>query len=110
MFYFRAKKGEYAHPKSVFSYFDLNGESKYGNRFLHNFPFFSAFAFPRSNVWVFLLLFFYFVIVVFLFCSSSNVPQLNYQQSFYFLFWFGLVLTILSRAGDLQRGILRRQF
>lgn len=54
--------------------------------------------------------FFYFVIVVFLFCSSSNVPELNYQQSFYFLFWFGFVLTVLSRAGDLQRGILRRQF
>lgn len=35
--------------------------------------------------------FFSFVIVVFLFCSSSNVPELNYQQSFYFWFWFGFV-------------------
>lgn len=66
--------------------------------------------FPVLMCGFFCCFFFYFVIVVFLFCSSSNVPQLNYQQSFYFLVWFGLVLTILSRAGDLQRGILRRQF
>lgn len=84
MFYFRAKKGEYAHPKSVFSV-NMGTGSCTISHFSQLLPF------PVLMCGGFFVLFFSFVIVVFLFCSSNNVPELNYQQSFYFWFWFGFV-------------------